>query len=160
MTLQQFIAETIDHPDRNTFIAMLFKDILNQLPFDSFSPHNVFVQKSRSGFVRARLGLKMKEDIHFVAPEPEVSIKSSIWSAGVCLYYMITERSPFNGATDEEVPIRVRNMQLNLIPPATHKTFKLLLNQCLCGDPERRVPLNVLKQNVQLKQMIPPREDW
>lgn len=134
--------------------------MLDQLPFDSFSPYNVFVQKSRSGFVRARLGLKLNEDIHFVAPEPETSIKSSIWSAGVCLYYMTTGRSPFNGATDEEVPQRVQKMQLNPIPPATHKTFKLLLAQCLCKDPERRVPLSALKQNVQLKQMIPPREDW
>ena len=139
---------------------MLFKDVLDQLPFDSFSPHNVFVQKSRSGFVRARLGLKLKEDPHFVAPEPETTVQSSIWSAGICLYYMITERSPFNGAKDDEVEARIRNMQLNVIPPTTHRTFKLLLSQCLCGDPARRVPLGVLRQNVQLKQMIPPREDW
>lgn len=90
VTLQSFLADTADHPDRNTFIATLFRDVLDQLPFDSFSPHNVFVQKSRSGFVRARLGLRLPEDLHFAAPEPERGEKSSIWSAGICLYYMIT----------------------------------------------------------------------
>ena len=50
---------------------------------------------------------------------PEVIMKNydemcDVWSCGVILYIMISGRPPFNGATQDEIMIQIRNAFLNL----------------------------------------------
>ena len=56
---------------------------------------------------------------YYIAPEHfynAVCAKSDTWSAGVILYMLLTGRPPFNGRSDSEIIIKVRNKKFPMEP--------------------------------------------
>ncbi len=93
-------------------------------------PENILITKNNFNFIDIKIcdfgtsqifkkGDIQKETIgslYYVAPEvikKKYNFKSDLWSCGVIMYILLTQRLPFGGSTDEEIIYNIINKDYN-----------------------------------------------
>ena len=97
-TLEKFIRCHEGHPQTDNFAATILIDVLSQLlisPFYGFSLSNILIMKEKGTGVRACLGFNTEPDPNFKAADGVQDTSTSVWSAGIMLYYILVGRSPW-----------------------------------------------------------------
>lgn len=70
--------------------------------------------------------------------EKELNMKSDIWSLGVILYHMCTQKFPFVAQTLDELVAKVTKEKPAQIPHTVKREFQEIILKCLQKKPEQR----------------------
>lgn len=82
----------------------------------------------------------------YLAPElwenKECSKKSDIWSLGVILYELCTQKYPYFAATMDELSSKILKEKYTPIPMTVSKDFKEMIQKCLQKKAENRATID------------------
>jgi serine/threonine protein kinase len=91
--------------------------------------------------------------LNYSAPEllfdkNEVTTKADTWSLGCCLYYLVTKKDPFYGATVSLTKENILNLEIDSSDELRkhHKIFAKLIYKCLTVNQSKRLTSTELLQ--------------
>ncbi|CAL6097491.1 Kinase [Hexamita inflata] len=143
-------------------IATIITDVLMDLlhsQFFAFSLQNIFIIKQNNQ-IKAKLGISnLSCDWAFSSVDGVHSKATSVWSAGVVLFYLCTGHSPYNCRNKTEIEEKIKSFDITDIPNSINKIFRQMIISMMQINGGRRGQIEDLLNTPQLKMNLPNR-DW